>query len=154
MGEGDRDAERQIDYYSAAITTKAHFGTLNNRGNAYRALGQDERAIEDYDRAIDLNPEDATAYNNRGYASIALGEPEQALQDIQQALDISRELGDREGEGNYLDSLGEVHAALGKEEEAAAYFEEALAILEEMDSPIAQDVRAHLDELVSRRRPG
>jgi tetratricopeptide (TPR) repeat protein len=40
----------------------------NNRGLAYADLGQYKQAIKDYDRAIELNPEDAKAYNNRGIA--------------------------------------------------------------------------------------
>ena len=30
-----------------------------NRGNSYDALGQYQRAIEDYDRALELVPDDA-----------------------------------------------------------------------------------------------
>ena len=37
-----------------------------NRGNAYRALGQHKRAIEEYDKAIGLDSNEASAYNNRG----------------------------------------------------------------------------------------
>ena len=36
-------------------------------------LGQNERAIEDYDRAIEHNSEYSTAYNNRGIAFYDLG---------------------------------------------------------------------------------
>ncbi|MEN3183548.1 MAG: tetratricopeptide repeat protein, partial [Atribacterota bacterium] len=39
-----------------------------NRGNAYFALGEVEKAIADYSRAIDLRPNFAEAYNNRGNA--------------------------------------------------------------------------------------
>ena len=37
-----------------------------NRGIAYRAKGEPDRAIEDYDKAIWLNPKFADAYNRRG----------------------------------------------------------------------------------------
>jgi tetratricopeptide (TPR) repeat protein len=39
---------------------------FNNRGNAYSDKGDLERAIQDYDQAIRLNPQYATAFNNRG----------------------------------------------------------------------------------------
>jgi tetratricopeptide (TPR) repeat protein len=37
-----------------------------NRGIAYRARGEPDRAIADYDKAIWLNPKFADAYNGRG----------------------------------------------------------------------------------------
>ena len=39
-----------------------------NRGTVYAFRGDFERAIADYDKAIDLNPNFAKAYNNRGIA--------------------------------------------------------------------------------------
>ena len=50
----------------------------NNRGIAYRFLGQDERAIEDYNEedyneAIRLNPQNPLPYTNRGVAYGRLG---------------------------------------------------------------------------------
>jgi Flp pilus assembly protein TadD len=33
---------------------------------AYADLKQFEKAVEDYDQAIELNPKDARAFNNRG----------------------------------------------------------------------------------------
>src|SRR5580693_1748094 len=39
-----------------------------NRGTAYANKGQADRAIEDYDQAIRLNPNFAEAFNNRGAA--------------------------------------------------------------------------------------
>jgi len=37
-----------------------------NRGNAYVRKGQNDRAIQDYDQAIRLNPNFADAFYNRG----------------------------------------------------------------------------------------
>ena len=37
-----------------------------NRGNSYRTLGKHLRAIEEYDKAIGLDSNEASAYNNRG----------------------------------------------------------------------------------------
>src|ERR1700730_18054663 len=39
-----------------------------NRGNSHRSKGQPDRAIEDYDQAILLNPIYALAFRNRGAA--------------------------------------------------------------------------------------
>src|SRR5690242_17070680 len=37
-----------------------------DRGNALDAAGEYDRAISDYDKAIELDPKDADALNNRG----------------------------------------------------------------------------------------
>ena len=39
-------------------------------GAAYNDLGEHQRAIQDFDQAISLNPQDALAYNNRGIAYV------------------------------------------------------------------------------------
>jgi Flp pilus assembly protein TadD len=36
---------------------------FDNRGVAYRQKGEDDRALQDYEQAIQLNPSNATAYN-------------------------------------------------------------------------------------------
>src|SRR6516162_2760697 len=45
-----------------------------DRGVAWRAKGDNNRAIADYDQAIRLNPKLAIAYNNRGNAWRAKGD--------------------------------------------------------------------------------
>src|SRR5262249_26318805 len=40
----------------------------NNRGNAYMAKGEYDRAVQDYGESIKLNPDYARAFNNRGVA--------------------------------------------------------------------------------------
>ena len=40
----------------------------NNLGSAYNDLGNYRQAIDDFDRAIEINPDNAEAYNNRGRA--------------------------------------------------------------------------------------
>ena len=47
---------------------------FNNRGTAYRAKGQHDRAIQDYDQAIKLDPSYASAFINRGVAYNAKGQ--------------------------------------------------------------------------------
>lgn len=38
----------------------------NNRGTAYAQKGQDDLALKDFNRSIELDPRSASAYNNRG----------------------------------------------------------------------------------------
>ena len=61
---------------------------LNSRGNAYSDKGQYERAIQDYDEAMQLNPNYATAVHNRGIARFALGQFADASADFGQKLTL------------------------------------------------------------------
>ena len=58
------------------------------RGLAYSNLNQYQRAIQDFDEAIRLNPRVAETYNNRGSAYNMLGQHQRALQDYNEALRI------------------------------------------------------------------
>jgi len=46
----------------------------HNKGNAKVNLGDYRGAIQDYSKAIELNPNDAEAYYNRGNAKVNLGD--------------------------------------------------------------------------------
>jgi tetratricopeptide (TPR) repeat protein len=61
--------------------------TYNNRGLAYHELKQHEKAIEDYNKAIELNPKYAVAYNNRGFAYHELKQYEKAIEDFSKAIE-------------------------------------------------------------------
>ena len=61
----------------------------SNRGLAHHYLGQLERAIEDYDEAIRLNPEDAVAYYNRGLAYKELGKKAEAIDDFEKFITLT-----------------------------------------------------------------
>ena len=56
---------------------------------AYSDLGQYERAIQDYNKAIQLNPNYAEAYNNRGWAYYCLKQYGKALKDFEKALELN-----------------------------------------------------------------
>src|SRR5215475_2117523 len=60
-----------------------------NRGIAYRAKGEPDRAIADYGKAIWLNPKFADAYNRRGIAYRANGRPDRAIADYDQAIRLN-----------------------------------------------------------------
>ena len=51
-------------------------------------MGQYERAIQDYDEAIRLNPQLAVAYANRAFAYTSLGKDTEAEQDINLAIEL------------------------------------------------------------------
>jgi lipoprotein NlpI len=72
QGDGETAQSRAIAYY--------------NRGNAYQANGDLDRAIVDYNVAIQLDPESAQAYVNRGSAHQANGDLDRAIADYNEAI--------------------------------------------------------------------
>ena len=52
----------------AIVLNSNHSNAYNNRGLAYSNKGNFERAIQDYNKAIELAPESVYAYSNRGVA--------------------------------------------------------------------------------------
>jgi serine/threonine protein kinase len=58
----------------------------NNRGVTLSNLGQEERAITDFDQALLLEPYNAQTYSNRGSSYSNLGQEERAITDFDQAL--------------------------------------------------------------------
>ena len=51
------------------------------RGCAYFSIGEPGRAVEDFGRAIALDPNDVQSLRNRAMAYINLGNPEKAIVD-------------------------------------------------------------------------
>ena len=58
------------------------------RGVAYGELGQHQRAIEDYDKAIQLDPNEASLYNNRGIVYRNLGQGKKSDADKAKACSL------------------------------------------------------------------
>jgi tetratricopeptide (TPR) repeat protein len=100
----------------------------SNRGATYGNLERHERAIADYDRAIELDPGFAQAYYNRGTRCAALGWHERAIADFDRAIEL--DLRDAQAYSN----RGTSYAALGWHERAIADFDRAI----ELDPRVAQ----------------
>ena len=64
------------------LTSTHHF----QRGEDYVAQGDHEKAIGQYDQAILLDRQYASAYYHRGIAYAALGQYERAIQDFDEAI--------------------------------------------------------------------
>lgn len=81
-----------------------------------------EGAIAEFNRALDLNPDDLYAFFNRAAAYNALGEYSAALEDLDRALDIDPEL-DRA-----YSSKGIVYSSMGEYDRAVNNFNEAIEL--------------------------
>ena len=56
------------------------------RGCAHAELDEFQKALEDFGRAIALDPEDVESLRNRAIMYLELGEPEKAVQDYDDIL--------------------------------------------------------------------
>jgi Flp pilus assembly protein TadD len=59
------------------------------RGGAHQAEGDSDRAIEDFTKAIELNPQDAKAYVRRGNVYQVNGDSDHAIADYNKAIEIN-----------------------------------------------------------------
>ena len=112
--------------------------SLNNRGEAFRSMGQVQKAIDCYESALPVARElenkqaEGALLGNLGNAYSDLGETRRAIQFYEQALAIAREIGDKRGEGNRLGNLGLAYSDLGETRRAIQFYEQALAIAREI----------------------
>jgi tetratricopeptide (TPR) repeat protein len=125
-----------------------------NLGLALRALGRNGEALESYQKAVDIDPANATALNDMGNLLADLGRPEDAIRAYLAAIEADPALAQahhnlgvalkglgrpREAAGSHrkaleiqpryadaLDGLGAVLSELGQMEEAGDAFEGAL----------------------------
>ena len=65
--------------------------TYSNRGNAKHALGDEQGAIADYSKSIELLPQFLLAYYGRGVAKGALGDYQGAIIDYDKSIELNPE---------------------------------------------------------------
>ena len=94
----DEDYKSAIESFDRALANLSaepwFFGEKQSeihyyRGNANILLGDFQSAIQDFDQAIQINPQFEWAYNTRGIAYGFLGEYQRAIQDFDQAIQIN-----------------------------------------------------------------
>ncbi|MFO8041066.1 MAG: CHAT domain-containing protein, partial [Sodalinema sp.] len=111
---------------------------LGNLGNAYRKLGQYERAIDFHEQALVIfgeigdRAEEGLTLGNLGNAYLDLEQYERAIDFHEQALAIAREISNRLGEGNALGNLGNAYNSLGQYERALEQYSQAVALFNEL----------------------
>lgn len=98
----------------------------NNRGLAFRANGDLDRAIEDYDQAIRLMPDHHVAIGNRGVALMAKGELDRAITDFDRAIRLR---------SDYLAAFG----ARAEAHRRKSLFERAIADLDVVIKAVPTD---------------
>lgn len=136
-------ADDAIRLYNAALAAE---GLPNDqralihvdRGVARARLGQPRAALEDFNRAIQLVPEGATAYNNRGTVLLEISAVPEAIRDFDRALLLAP---------SYAAALTNRAAAqvrLGNHRAALADYSRAIVLLQTDGAAFAGRGRVHL----------
>jgi tetratricopeptide (TPR) repeat protein len=94
---------------------------FNNRGGALYYSGKPERAMEDYDQAIKLDPHFAHAYNNRCWSGAVLNRTEQAAADCTRVLKLHNI-------ANTFENRGFIYLKRGEFDRAIADYEAGLRL--------------------------
>jgi tetratricopeptide (TPR) repeat protein len=84
--ESNSNIDESIRCFSEAIILTPNYEAYFNRGIARRVIGDLDGAIQDYNLAIRLNPNEAQTYNNRGNARRDKGDLDGAISDYNKAL--------------------------------------------------------------------
>ena len=121
--------EAAIDAFSKAIelapNSPYNAYAYAGRGNVKHSLGQDEAAVADLDRAIELDPNSPYAYAGRGNVKHSLGQDEAAVADLDRAI----ELAPNSPYNAYAYAVrGNVKHSLGQDEAAVADLDRAIEL--------------------------
>ncbi|MFD0819215.1 ATP-binding protein, partial [Micromonospora zhanjiangensis] len=151
--DGLGHAEAALAAYRSAGNKAGQADALNAIGWRYAQLGDHEQSLTYCRQALDLHQAtghrqgEAATLDSLGYAHHHLGQYEQAADCYRRALELFRQAGDRMHEAELLVHLGDTHAAAGDVDAAARQWRAAVGILDDLDDPDADVVRAKLDGL-------
>ena len=94
-GSSTREARRRENAKLApSPTTEPRRGLRQPRLGPTTHKGDYDRAIADFDRAIQLKPDDAVAYANRGWAYDDKGDYDRAIADFDRAIQLKPDYAD------------------------------------------------------------
>ena len=144
---------RALKLFRAADHRVGLAQSLNGVGWYHSLLGEHEAALVPCQQALDLHHalgddvSEAGAWDSLGHAHHHLGDHRQAVTCFQHALDLFRKTAERYEQANTLTRLGESHRAAGDHPAAREAWLEALAILQALEHPDAEQVGAKLGAL-------
>jgi tetratricopeptide (TPR) repeat protein len=80
---------KAIELYSLLIDVSPNHYLYNHRGLVYFSLSQYDKALTDFNMAIDIEPKDTRVYTNRGLTYRMLKETAKALDDFNKSLELN-----------------------------------------------------------------
>jgi DNA-binding SARP family transcriptional activator/tetratricopeptide (TPR) repeat protein len=153
QGDSERavaELEEALRYYQEAGFEGGQASALNCASWGYALLGDSRRALDYARQALVLYRRTrypwgfASAHENMGWAHHQAGDHAEAVPWYREGARLYAEVGDRYQEADTRVHLGDALASLGERDQARAAWAQALAILDDMGHPEADDVRAKL----------
>jgi tetratricopeptide (TPR) repeat protein len=120
--------------------------TLNNLGLAYNGLGETQKALEDFDLALEHRRElrdrhgEAIVLNNKGLVYTKLGNQKKAIALYREALPLSHAVGDRDTEAATLYNIASTDYKQSQLAEALTSINSAINLVELLRSELKNDV--------------
>ena len=145
------NARQALELFIAAGDVVGQASTLNNLGWTLIELEDYEQAVACCRQGLALSRDvggqmiEAATLDTIGHAYRHLGQHADAIASYQQALELARELGGRYRQTQALRHLGDTYQAAGNLEAAGRAWRSALAILDELQHPDAEQVRARFE---------
>jgi DNA-binding SARP family transcriptional activator/Tfp pilus assembly protein PilF len=162
LAERRRRYQESLAHSRQALTLYRSVDDRPGRARALNMVGWYEARLGHYADALDLCGQalelqreagdrgaQADTLDSLGYAHHHLGDYPQAMACYQDAIELQRESGDYRGRADTLTHLGDSQLATGDPESARRTWRRALAILDDLEHPGADEVRAKLDELAT-----
>lgn len=133
-------ADRAVALYTealgdAGLPNERRAAIHNDRGVAYSRLNQVRAAIDDFNKAVQLFPENASVYNNRGNVLLAAGLTQEAVKDFDRAIVLAPGYG-----AAYSNRAGAL-ASLGDSDGAVRDFSSAARLMPQSPAPLAGRAR-------------
>lgn len=152
-----QDYDRALEHHFKAVEIKKALDDQSslafsyaNIGTVYSTIGDVDKALEWLRQALAIRlalGEDryvASTYNAIGLA-LDEQDPVAALAEFEKALEIRERLGDRRGTAGTLANIGDMHRRLDRPDRAVESLTRALAIADEIRTPVLQiEIYQHL----------
>eukprot|EP01102_Stenamoeba_stenopodia_P012385 TRINITY_DN3905_c0_g1_i1.p1 TRINITY_DN3905_c0_g1~~TRINITY_DN3905_c0_g1_i1.p1 ORF type:complete len:301 (+),score=78.09 TRINITY_DN3905_c0_g1_i1:44-946(+) len=117
-----RNYQKALEDYDYALGIKQHPDLFNNRGNVKRLLGNFSGALEDYENAIRLTPDDAELYYNKGTLLDDLSSFDLAIESFNKAIELLPD------QGRYYNNRGYVFQNLKRYDDAIRDYDKVIAL--------------------------
>ncbi|MGH8791665.1 MAG: ATP-binding protein, partial [Stackebrandtia sp.] len=150
-------SRRALSLYREAGNRRREALALNAVGWRLTLLDEHREAISYCRQALTLFHEfadaggpsgfgEAETWDSLGHAHHKLGEIDEAVACFRRSLDILAPTGDRQFSAEVFDRLGQAHESAGDKTAAVAAWRRALKLLDELEHPDAESVRARIDQ--------
>ena len=134
---------KALTYFAETWNRSGESACYTNLGVAYRDLGDFKKAIEYFEKSLQIKKEindllgESACYTNLGNA-YSLGDLRKAIEYYEKSLQIKKEIGDRSGESKRYTNLGVAYGDLGDFRKAIEYYEKSLQIKKEINDLLGE----------------